>query len=144
MTSDYCPISFEIWHVLNILPKSSSIGNYNAGVVLTRKFCLNFGCIMMEALGKFKNFFVNETQIDADCFRRGQLQSKLWLVNELKKLKLYLGTVYLCAGWYATLATMLFESKIKLDKIRSFDIDPSCVDIAEVFLANSMKLGEQK
>ena len=38
----------------------------------------------------------------------------------------------LCAGWYGTLATMLFESKkIHLDKIRSFDIDPTCWQIAE-------------
>lgn len=81
----------------------------------------------------FKNFFVNETEIWNDCFSRGQLQSKLWLIQELKKCNVELGTVYLCAGWYATLATMLFESNIKLDKVRSFDIDPSCVDIAEVF-----------
>ena len=81
----------------------------------------------------FKNFFVNETEIWNDCFSRGQLQSKLWLIQELKKCNVELGTVYLCAGWYATLATMLFESNIKLDKVRSFDVDPSCVDIAEVF-----------
>lgn len=81
----------------------------------------------------FKNFCVNNTIIDKDCFSRGQLQSKVWLIQELKKLNLELGTVFLCAGWYATLSTMLFESGIKLDKIRSFDIDPSCVDIAEVF-----------
>ena len=80
-----------------------------------------------------KNFFVNETEFDKDCFSRGQLESKLWLVEELKKQKVDLGTVFLCAGWYATLATMLFESNINIDKIRSFDIDESCVDIAEVF-----------
>ena len=51
----------------------------------------------------FKNFFVNEIKIDTDCFARGQLQSKLWLVKELKKCNVDLGTVYLCAGWYATL-----------------------------------------
>ena len=81
----------------------------------------------------FKSFFVNNTEIWNDCFSRGQLQSKLWLVRELGKLKIDLGTVFLCAGWYATLATMLFESKINVDKVRSFDIDPSCVGIAEVF-----------
>jgi len=81
----------------------------------------------------FKSFFINSTDIDNDCFSRGQLQSKLWLVTELGKLDVELGTVFLCAGWYATLATMLFESNIKLDKVRSFDIDPSCVDIAETF-----------
>ena len=81
----------------------------------------------------FKSFFVNGVKIDQDCFSRGQLQSKQWLVDELKKCDVELGTVFLCAGWYATLATMLFESGIKLDKIRSFDIDDSCVDIAETF-----------
>ena len=81
----------------------------------------------------FKSFFINNTDIDNDCFSRGQLQSKLWLVDELKKCNVDLGTVFLCAGWYATLATMLFESDIKVDKVRSFDIDPSCIDIAETF-----------
>ena len=81
----------------------------------------------------FKNFFVNEIKIDNDCFSRGQLESKLWLVKELEKCTNDVGTVFLCAGWYATLATMLFESNIIVDNIRSFDVDPSCVDIAETF-----------
>jgi|TARA_B110000914_G_C15363078_1_gene399504 hypothetical protein len=76
---------------------------------------------------------INNTEYDKDCFSRGQLQSKQWLVNELTKCDVELGTVFLCAGWYATLATMLFESDIKVDKVRSFDIDPSCIDIAETF-----------
>ena len=86
-----------------------------------------------QFVAAFKNFFVNETKIWNDCFSRGQLKSKLWIVKELKKLNLDLGTVFLCAGWYATLATMLFESNIKVDKVRSFDIDPTCWKIAEVF-----------
>jgi hypothetical protein len=81
----------------------------------------------------FKSFFVNNVKYDKDCFSRGQLQSKLWLVEELKKLNVDLGTVFLCAGWYGTLAVMLFESGIKVEKIRSFDIDPTTADIAEVF-----------
>ncbi|MDA8882805.1 hypothetical protein N9I00_00195 [bacterium] len=81
----------------------------------------------------FKSFVINNTEIWNDCFSRGQLRSKLWLVHELKKCNADLGTVFLCAGWYATLATMLFESDIKVDKIRSFDIDETCVDIAETF-----------
>ena len=81
----------------------------------------------------FKSFFVNETEIWNDCFSRGQLRSKLWLVHELEKCNVELGTVFLCAGWYATLATMLFQSNIKLLNVRSFDIDDTCVDIAETF-----------
>tara|TARA_B100000029_G_scaffold325149_1_gene317629 strand:+ start:971 stop:2035 length:1065 start_codon:yes stop_codon:yes gene_type:complete len=67
-----------------------------------------------------------------DAYARGQLHSKKWVVAELEKLSMHLGTIFLCAGWYGTLATMLFESKkIHLDKIRSFDIDPTCWQIAE-------------
>ena len=81
----------------------------------------------------FKSFMINNTEYDKDCFSRGQLQSKQWLVNELTKCDVELGTVFLCAGWYATLATMIFESDIKVDRIHSFDIDPSCQQIAETF-----------
>lgn len=80
-----------------------------------------------------KTFYNNNTSIDADCFSRGQLRSKLWLVSEIKKLNVELGTVFLCAGWYAVLAVMLFENNIKIDKIRSFDLDPATVSIAQIF-----------
>lgn len=86
-----------------------------------------------QFIAAFKNFFVNDTTIDKDCFSRGQLKSKLWIIKELKKLNLDLGTVFLCAGWYGTLATMIFENNIKVDKIKSFDIDPTCWKIAEIF-----------
>jgi len=86
-----------------------------------------------QFVSAFKNLLVDNIEFDKDCFSRGQLQSKLWLIQELKKLDLDLGTVFLCAGWYSTLATMLFESGIKIDKIRSFDIDPTCSNIAKIF-----------
>lgn len=86
-----------------------------------------------QFVAAFKNFHVNNLEIDDDCFSRGQLSSKMWLISVLKDLDLDLGTIYLCAGWYGTLATMIFEGGLKVDKIRSFDIDPTCVDIAEVF-----------
>jgi hypothetical protein len=86
-----------------------------------------------QFVSAFKQLTISETAYDKDCFSRGQLQSKQWLVSEIKNLNLDLGTVFLCAGWYATLAVMIFESGIKVDKIRSFDIDPTTVAIAEVF-----------
>jgi hypothetical protein len=86
-----------------------------------------------QFVAAFKSFHVTETKIVEDSFSRGQLQSKLWLIKELKKLNLELGTVFLCAGWYAILATMMFESNLRVGKIRSFDIDPDCQDIAEIF-----------
>jgi hypothetical protein len=89
--------------------------------------------VQTQFINAFKNFFVNDVKIDKDCFSRGQLKSKLWIIKELKKLDVDLGTVFLCAGWYGTLATMIFENDIKVSKIKSFDIDPTCWKIAEIF-----------
>lgn len=80
-----------------------------------------------------KDLITNNIEFDKDCFSRGQIKSKLWLVKTLEELNVELGTVFLCAGWYATLATMLFESKLQIDKIVSFDIDPNVWQIAETF-----------
>jgi hypothetical protein len=84
----------------------------------------------IEAL---KLMFIENIEFDEDCLSRGQIRSKLWLVNELKKIGIDLGVVFLCAGWYGTLATMLFESRLSIKKIRSFDIDESTENIAEIF-----------
>jgi hypothetical protein len=91
-----------------------------------------------QFVSAFKNFYVNKIEFDDDCFSRGQLESKLWLVGIVRDLNIPLGTVYLCAGWYGTLATLLFERCSSIGNIRSFDIDPSCVPIAEIFNKNWM------
>ena len=65
-----------------------------------------------------------------DVLSQGQIKSKQWLLKKLKGIDL--GIVFICAGWYGTLATMMFEDEnIYVDKIRSFDIDDSCWKIAE-------------
>lgn len=67
----------------------------------------------------------------SDAFSWGQLRSKRWLVSEAEKLNKKLGMVFLCGGWYATLAPMLFNSSCDIEKIRSFDIDPTCQPTAD-------------
>jgi len=66
-----------------------------------------------------------------DALTWGQLKSKRWLISTLEDLDIELGSIFLCAGWYAVLSAMMFESKLKFDKIRSFDIDESCAIIAD-------------
>ncbi len=118
-----------------IYPTSSFIADLRKALISDDQYAL-FRLIQgqretafIEALRKLKN----DDTFDKDCISRGQLKSKLWLINELQKIDKHLGTVFLCAGWYATLATLLFESPIKIKKIRSFDIDDSCRKIAETF-----------
>ena len=73
---------------------------------------------------------INQHNIDlSDCLSWGQLKSKQWLIDHLPN---NLGTVFICSGWYATLAGMMFEQNPQnFNKIRSFDIDPTCAKIAE-------------
>ena len=67
-----------------------------------------------------------------DALSQGQIKSKQWLLNKIKGINL--GTVFICAGWYGILATMMFEDEnVYVDKIRSFDIDDNCCNIAEDF-----------
>jgi len=128
----------SIFRVVQELDNSESID-------LIRNTVINKGDDI-EVLRKTLSLFVKSETLDTlvktlrtfpestikDAFARGQLLSKKWLVTEIEKISMNLGTVFLCAGWYGTLATMLFESeKIHLDKIRSFDIDESCWRIAE-------------
>ena len=66
-----------------------------------------------------------------DAFTQGQLRSKLWLLKHLRDIDL--GTVFICAGWYGTLARAMFENdRIHFKKIRSFDIDPKCAEVADM------------
>lgn len=76
---------------------------------------------------------------DKDAMSRGQLKSKMWLIDELKTLDLELGTVFLCAGWYGILSTLMFENDLNIEKIRSFDIDPKVLDVAGKFNLPWMK-----
>jgi hypothetical protein len=67
-----------------------------------------------------------------DALSHGQLQSKAWAVDEMIKAKKNLGMVYVVGGWLGMLGPLMFsEPKLKLEKIRSFDIDPKCQPIAD-------------
>ena len=80
-----------------------------------------------------KSLHASGIQWNGDAMSQGQLKSKMWMINELKILDLDLGTVFLCAGWYGLLATLMFEHDLKVDRVRSFDIDPDVVTIADKF-----------
>jgi hypothetical protein len=85
----------------------------------------------------------HEIEYDKDVMSRGQLKSKKWLVDELSNLNLSLGTMFLCAGWYASIVPLMQEAKLDFEKIRSFDIDPNVWKIAETFNADLVNEGWQ-
>lgn len=70
-----------------------------------------------------------------DAFWKGQISSKLWLIQHLKPVILTeYGTnnvsVDIHGGWVGVLASMIFQSDIPVTNIRSIDIDPTCKPIA--------------
>ncbi|MBT7765562.1 MAG: hypothetical protein HN730_00310 [Bdellovibrionales bacterium] len=68
----------------------------------------------------------------ADCFSFGQIESKLWLIKELLNVTDDLGTVFTLAGWYGSLGGLLLADKrFRIIKVRSFDMDQSCADLAD-------------
>jgi hypothetical protein len=68
-----------------------------------------------------------------DALWWGQLASKGWLVNELEKYTMPGApeNIYIFGGWIGTLASMLFNSSIHINKIRSIDLDPWCESVAD-------------
>lgn len=73
--------------------------------------------------------FTSESASDlADSFSQSQILSKGWLVQEVNKLGLNLGHVFLCAGWYAG---VVFYKDFKFKKIRNIDVNPQCKLIAD-------------
>lgn len=65
-----------------------------------------------------------------DAFWSGQLRSKEWLIDCLSDRIYVESTVDIYGGWVGVLASMLFQSNIPIESIRSIDIDPTCEPIA--------------
>ena len=65
-----------------------------------------------------------------DAFWSGQLKSKEWLIANLRKNVNTFVSIDIHGGWVGVLASMLFQSDIYINNIRSVDIDPTCESIA--------------
>ncbi len=62
----------------------------------------------------------------------GQLESKQWLIDEaLKVFGNDWGRVFVLAGWIGYLPRFIFDTKISVTGVRSFDLDPQVAAVAE-------------
>lgn len=70
-----------------------------------------------------------------DHFSRGQISSKLWMLDVLDKYIEVsdLREVVLYGGWYATIAYFLFQKFPAIDKLYSLDIDDTAAGISDKF-----------
>ena len=79
-----------------------------------------------------------------DAFWRGQIQSKEWLIKNLRKHVNQHVDIDIHGGWVGTLASMLFQSSVPTKNIRSIDIDPTCQPIATMMNKQEEIVGKFK
>lgn len=65
-----------------------------------------------------------------EAFWGGQLNSKEWLIDNLKHWIHEPADIVIYGGWVGVLASMIFQSDIPVNKIESVDLDISCLDTA--------------
>jgi hypothetical protein len=68
-----------------------------------------------------------------DAFSRGQVQSKIWLTEELQKVNEHFDTIYHLGGWYGQL-TWYFDKRITFNKYRNFDIDIEACKVSDYII----------
>jgi hypothetical protein len=75
----------------------------------------------------------------SDIFSRGQVKSKIWLINELKNINDQYPVIYHFGGWYGQL-TLYLANKITYEKFRMFDMDEEACKISDqIFNINLLK-----
>lgn len=66
-----------------------------------------------------------------ESFWKGQINSKVWLIEHLGKLtRPFDQKVLICGGWYGVLATLMFNSNLFVKEITSMDKDKKCEVVA--------------
>lgn len=65
-----------------------------------------------------------------ESFWKGQIRSKLWLIDNLKPFISKKVDITIYGGWNGVLASLLFQSSIDTNNIKSIDIDPNCKETA--------------
>ena len=68
-----------------------------------------------------------------ESFWKGQVYSKLWLVERLEQFaQTTPNRIVIHGGWNGVLAALLFNSNIAIEHITSVDIDPACEETANI------------
>ena len=68
-----------------------------------------------------------------DSSTKSQLQSKLWLADELEKLNLHFKKVAIIGGWFAQYITPLLIDNFNVDSVHNYDIDKDAQIISYKF-----------
>jgi hypothetical protein len=82
-----------------------------------------------------------------DAFWAGQMKSKSWLINELRRQREHYTSwprIDIHGGWNGVLASMLFQSDLYISTITNIDIDPTCEPLANTMNQIEYEAGKFK
>ena len=66
-----------------------------------------------------------------ESFWKGQINSKVWLIDNLKNyFQRVPYEILICGGWNGVMSTLLFNSELDIARVTSMDKDPTCESIA--------------
>ena len=83
-------------------------------------------------MSTLRNLPDNQRYRALESFWDTQLAAKVWIIEQIKNLKLSTDVVYIFGGWTGVLSSLLLKDPdIRIEKIYSIDIDPWCKYIAE-------------
>lgn len=71
-----------------------------------------------------------------DAFSRGQVLSKIWLVEELKKIKSNFEMIHVHAGWFGQHRLYIESAGIRFNKMRVFDSDETACNVSDTIFNN--------
>lgn len=75
--------------------------------------------------------------LNQDAFSSGQVSSKLWLIQQLEDQFDSIDSIIIYGGWYAVTAFLILtRDNLKVNKIKSYDVDPACEPIADMINEN--------
>jgi hypothetical protein len=91
-------------------------------------------CVEGEWIWAISQWINKHEDVDLnDHFSRGQMRSKMWMVDELRKIvDGNIGEVILYGGWFSTIS-WFFLKHMNATRVVSVDIDPATVPIAQDF-----------
>lgn len=71
-----------------------------------------------------------DQKIIHDAMSRSQMKSKIWLVDELVKIKPVFDNVVVMAGWFGQLK-FIFDNKLTFDKMRIVELDKMACEVSD-------------
>ena len=83
---------------------------------------------LLEILARYYRIY--QTDI-SDAFSRGQVNSKIWMTQELAKISKQFQCVHVYAGWMGQTRLYFDAQNIRYDKMRIFDKDRRCCEISD-------------